>query len=416
MVGWRTLGRRWQTTVGRRAYGCPRGPCPTGRVALAVGLTWLMVAGAADWPTYRGDARRGGYTPDRLPATLALRWTYTPRHPPQPAWSGRDTRMPFDRAHHVAVADGRLFFGSSVDCKVYALDAPTGKELWTAFTGGPIRFAPAVWQGRVYVVSDDGFLSCFSATEGKRLWRIQGGPTGAQFLGNGRMISRWPARGGPAIVEGTVYWGAGIWPSEGIHLYATDAASGRTVWHNQSAGDIYMPQPHPGANAKSGVSIQGYLVVSGDTVLVPTGRAVPAAFDRHSGALSYFHLQAFGHAGGASVTATGSHHVIPGYVFDTASGSHAVRLPLNPEAMAVTPSSVVCAVAGGISVLDPDAVWSRETVTDAAGKTLERTVLGPPRRTIPCSVQSVVALIYGQHFRTSYDYPILIAQETVHVC
>ena len=369
------------------------GPSVARRVTLVAGLAWVTVAGAADWPTYRGDARRGGYTPDRLPAALALRWTYTPRHPPQPAWSGRDTRMPFDRTHHVAVDDGRLFFGSSVDCKVYALEASTGRELWSVFTGGPIRFAPAVWRGRVYVVSDDGFLTCLSAEEGKRLWRIRGGPTGAQFLGNGHMISRWPARGGPAIVEGTVYWGAGIWPSEGIHLYATDAASGRTVWHNQSAGDIYMPQPHGGANARSGVSIQGYLAVSGDTVVVPTGRAVPAAFDRHTGALNYFHLQKFGHAGGASVTAMPTHHVIPGYVFDTAIGSHAVRLPLNPEAMAVTPSSVVCAVADAILVLDPDAVWSQETVTDAEGKTTARTVLGPPRRTIPCPVQGVAALV-----------------------
>ena len=30
--------------------------------------------------------------------------------------------------------------------------------------------------------------------------------------------------------------------------------------------------------------------------------------------------------------------------------------------------------------------------------------------------EGVVALIYSQDFRTSYDYPILIAQETVHVC
>ncbi|MBN2451644.1 MAG: PQQ-binding-like beta-propeller repeat protein, partial [Lentisphaeria bacterium] len=110
---------------------------------------------AGDWPMVRGDARRGGHTAEALPDGLAVHWSYRARHRPEPAWSGRDTRMPFDRAMHPVVAGGRVFFGSSVDCKVYALDAATGGELWQFFCEGPVRFAPAVAGDRVFVVSDD---------------------------------------------------------------------------------------------------------------------------------------------------------------------------------------------------------------------------------------------------------------------
>ena len=100
------------------------------------------------------------------------------------------------------------------------------------------------------------------------------------ILGNGRMVSRWPARGGPVIRDGIVYFAAGIWQSDGVFLHAIDAAVGRDLWRNDDAGKIYMPQPHGGAMAESGVSAQGYLVATADHLLVPTGRAVPAGFQR----------------------------------------------------------------------------------------------------------------------------------------
>ena len=79
------------------------------------------------------------------------------------------------------------------------------------------------------------------------------------------------------VVDGIVYFGAGIWPSEGIFLVAVDVATGKTLWCNDSSGSIEMDQPHPGARAKSGIAIQGALAVEGNTLWVPTGRAVPAA-------------------------------------------------------------------------------------------------------------------------------------------
>jgi hypothetical protein len=60
-----------------------------------------------------------------------------------------------------------------------------------------------------------------------------------------------------------------------------------------------MPQPHPGANADSGVAPQGYLVATASRLFVPTGRSVPAAFRRSDGQLEYYRLQQNGSIGGA---------------------------------------------------------------------------------------------------------------------
>jgi hypothetical protein len=248
---------------------------------------------------YRADAARSAYTADPLPAQLKLGWIRKSAQTPQPAWSGRDTRMPYDLAFQPVVAQGRVCFGSSADCTIYALNAQTGTVVWTFVTDGPLRFAPAIWQDRLFAASDDGQLYCLALSTGKLLWKKRPGPNHDMVLGNERLISRWPARGGPVVSQGIVYFGAGIWPSEGIFLCALDATSGEVVWTNPHSGELTLEQPHGGNRARSGVSIQGYLALAGDALIVPTGRATPAVFDRLSGALRYFHLQEHGFGWGA---------------------------------------------------------------------------------------------------------------------
>jgi len=332
---------------------------------------------AADWPVYRGDGCRSGYASETLPADLSLRWKYTARHAPRPAWSGRDTRMPFDRAFHTVIAGGTLFFGSSADCKVYALDAATGAERWTFFTGGPVRFAPAVWEDRVFVVSDDGFLYCLAAKDGAVLWKRRGGPADSMLLGNGRMVSRWPARGGPVVADGVVYFAAGIWPSEGIFLYALDAKTGEVVWLNDASGGITMPQPHGGAVAESGVSAEGYLVVSGDRLLVPTGRAVPAVFDRSNGKLLFFHLQAHGRDGGSAIVAAGKYYFHSGCIYDTAGG-HFTHRGVVTSAVAAGPEHIVYAVGDEILAIDRTKIWTQQETVDRKGQKTTKRVLSSP--------------------------------------
>jgi len=277
-------------------------------------------APAADWPMARADAARSGYTAEPLPDVLSLRWSAEERHAPQSAWPSID-RMPYDRAYHVVVAGGTVFYGTSSDCKVVARDALTGKPRWTFVTDAPVRFAPAVWQDRVVAAGDDGLLYCLDAADGQLRWKLRGGPRSDMLLGNDRMISRWPARGGPVVLDGVVYFGAGIWPSEGIFLYAVDVAAGKVLWRNDTAGAIEMDQPHPGARAKSGIAAQGHFAAEGDALLVPTGRAVPAAFDRATGTLRYFHLQANRGLGGSEAAIIDGHFFNGGTMFALADGA-----------------------------------------------------------------------------------------------
>lgn len=55
-------------------------------------------------------------------------------------------------------------------------------------------------------------------------------------LGNERMISKWPARGGPVVHDGILYRAAGIWQSEGVFVRAMNPATGDLVWTNDESG------------------------------------------------------------------------------------------------------------------------------------------------------------------------------------
>jgi len=246
---------------------------------------------AGDWPTHGYDLARSGVTPDALAPKLHLQWIRQSPHKPRHAWDepGRElNRLAFDYAYNVTIAKGVAYFGSSADHKVYAFDLDTGQQRWTFFTGGPIRFAPTIADGRLFVGSDDGWLYCLAADDGSLLWRFRGGPRREMIMGNQQMMSRWPLRTGVGVDAGTVYFSAGMWPSEGIHVYSLGADSGKEVWHNDTSGTSYVAQPHPTAFAMTGVAPQGYVFGQDGQIFLPTGRSTPAAYDSESGKMDYY--------------------------------------------------------------------------------------------------------------------------------
>jgi len=233
--------------------------------------------------------------------------------------------MRFDWAYSVVGGDGLVYFGSSADHKVYALDAATGAERWSAFTGGPVRLAPAIWQDQLFCVSDDGYLHCLDRRTGARKWRLRAGPSGEQLIGNGRMISRWAARGGVAIEDGIVYFGAGNWPEEDVYICAVDAASGKELWRNDNTGALEIDQPHMVCFSRGGVIAQGYLAVAGTRVFVATGRSTPAVFRRADGSFLHYHLARYGAKtpwgmGGGDIVATDQFYYNSGLLFDSETG------------------------------------------------------------------------------------------------
>jgi outer membrane protein assembly factor BamB len=293
---------------------------------------------AEDWPMYRGNAERSGYTSDLLPNKLNLRWVYRTRHFPRPAWKTVE-RMEYDFCYQPIIAGNLVIFGSSSTDKIYALDSMTGQLKWSYITDGPIRFAPVAWKKNLFVASDDGYLYCLDLSEGKLKWKYRGGLSDEKILGNERLISHWPARGGPVVLDDIVYFAAGIWPSDGIYFHALNAETGKKIWVNDGAGKIEMAQPHGGARARSGVSAQGYLLANKNRMVVPTGRSVPAIFDRLTGKFNYYHLQPNQQRGGSSAMLVENGFINAGCYFDDQTGK--VVQKIGHGSVVSTPKGIV---------------------------------------------------------------------------
>jgi outer membrane protein assembly factor BamB len=272
----------------------------SGRLAVLVFFALLKPTFAGDWPAWRHDARRSAATPDELPTKLQLHWTLT-LPALKPAWPDQPL-MPFDAAYEPVVVGHSMFVGSSRTDSVSAYDTRTGELRWRFLADGPVRFAPLVQSGKLYVVSDDGYLYCLDAATGSTLWKVRGGPSDRKILGNDRLISTWPARGAPVIADGTVYFAASIWPFMGVFIHALDAETGKSIWTNDADGSMYIKQPH-GADSFAGVAPQGPMSLSGDLLLVPSGRSVPAAYDRKTGKQRHFLLNENSKKGGGHVVA-----------------------------------------------------------------------------------------------------------------
>ena len=310
-----------------------------GMVVLSLGflrifaLSLLLVAGVnaatsgADWPTWRFDAGRTAASPHELPGELHLHWV---RELPAPrrAWPQQQDdgdKLAFDRSYEPVAYGGLLLVPSMVRDSLTAYDIRSGDERWRFYTDGPVRFAPAAAEGRVYVASDDGCLYCLDAHSGRLLWRHRGGPRQRKVLGNGRLIDTWPARGGPVIDDGVVYYAAGVWPFMGTMIHALEAETGRVIWTNSTSGSAFLNQPHAGGSF-AGTAPQGYLAVADDVLLVPNGRSRPAGYRRETGEFLYLDLSSrpFGRGwpgqGGYAVMAKGGYFHVTGETGRVADG------------------------------------------------------------------------------------------------
>jgi outer membrane protein assembly factor BamB len=254
---------------------------------IAIFATWAPSGSAVggDWPQFRYDVGRTAASPDELPAGLRLRWTRTlPK--PRPAFPA-ELRLAYDASYEPVVFGHTMLVPSMVDDSVTALDTQTGAERWRFFADGPVRFAPAVWNGKIYFVADDGYLYCLN-DDGSPRWKFRGLPEGRadrKVLGHGRLISLWPARGGPVVADGIVYFAAGLWPNEGVFVHAVEAESGKAVWSNTTCGQIPASNLDHGVEAVAGLSPQGYLAIAEDRLIVPCGQQLPAFLDRKTGRL-----------------------------------------------------------------------------------------------------------------------------------
>jgi len=253
--------------------------------AILLVLLFASTVAADAWPTFRHDAHRSGRTAEQLDAAaLKLAWTYQSPHPPQPAWAGPakwdayaglrglKSMRNYDPVFHVVAANGKIYFGSSVDDSVHCLHAKTGKTIWLHTTNAPVRIAPTLVGDRLYFGSDDGHAYCIHASDGKRVWQFSPSPNEPAVLNNGRLISKWPVRSGVLVGEKTAYFAASLLPWKDSYLCAVDAATGQPVGPNRYVQKF-----------NSQLTFEGPLLASDKLLIFPQGRIPPRLFNRSSG-------------------------------------------------------------------------------------------------------------------------------------
>jgi len=145
------------------------------------------------------------------------------------------------------VVDGVMYFTSAWS-KVFALNAATGKLLWSYDPKVPkqwdinvccdvVNRGVAIWQGKVYFGTLDGRLIALDAATGKLIWEV---------LTIDRQW-RYSITGAPRIVKGRVLIGNGG-AEYGVRGYvsAYDAQSGMLVWRFYTVpGDPAKPFEQP---------------------------------------------------------------------------------------------------------------------------------------------------------------------------
>lgn len=217
---------------------------------------------APDWSTYRADVTASATLPVSVtPRSLRL-WQTLPQTEFTPTAP--------------TLADNTVFLGGS-DGVVRAYDASRGQGLWTAFTGGAIRYPPTLWNGRAYVGSGDGWIYAFATRDGRLLWRFRAAPVERKIPVYGQLLSTWPVASGVVVHDGTAYAAAGIINLDGTHVYALDALTGRLRWQNNTSG-------HLDPEGVAGVSVQGHLIVHNQRLWLAGGNVVsPALYDLDDG-------------------------------------------------------------------------------------------------------------------------------------
>ena len=171
-----------------------------------------------------------------------------------------------DAPSGAAVVGGIAYFGSALG-SIFAIDAATGEQLWSApISGSNAASSPAVANGVVYINGDE--LFAFDAKTGAQLWSssILGSVNtsspavvGGVAYAGGRVVAAFNATTGavlwsvslggplsipgdsPAVAKGMVYIGVSVTGEHGSStgtLYALNARTGKTVWSAPVASGI----------------------------------------------------------------------------------------------------------------------------------------------------------------------------------
>ena len=161
----------------------------------------------------------------------------------------------------LAVVGGTVFVTTGWG-EVFAYGAQKGDLLWRVSVGAPVRAAPTVAAGRVYVVSNDNRLSVLSAVDGSLLWTHNGIEESIGILGGAS----------PAVASNTV-----VVPYSSGEIYALNATDGTYLW-NESLSNRVSGDPYSAL-----VDVEASPVVVGDVIYAVNHNGQMTTFNLESG-------------------------------------------------------------------------------------------------------------------------------------
>jgi outer membrane protein assembly factor BamB len=172
-------------------------------------------ADAKDWPTYRHDPARSGFSDQPLQDGLGPQWEH-----PIPG-----------RLSALSIAGGMVFVSQIDAHTLHALDQNTGKHLWHFTAGARIDSPPTYWKGRLYCGGKDGWVYCLRASDGAMVWRFLAAPSERRHAAWEQVESVWPVHGSVLVEKGSVHAVAGrsVFLDGGMRFVRLDAGTGKKL-------------------------------------------------------------------------------------------------------------------------------------------------------------------------------------------
>lgn len=155
-----------------------------------------------------------------------------------------------------------ILYATTGFAEVIAIDAPSATVMWRSQVTAPMRGAPTVRGGRVFVVTVDNQTVALNAMTGETLWSHRGASEGASFIGGAS----------PAVDQGVV-----ISAYTTGEMYALRVENGQVIWSDAlaSAGRT---------DAVSAIAdIRGLPVIDNNLVIATSNAGLTVAIDLRTG-------------------------------------------------------------------------------------------------------------------------------------
>jgi len=213
-------------------------------------------AGAADWPQPGGNPQHTNFTQD------------SPAPPYRGAWVA-DFSPELIYSAQPVIADGRVF-QTTLNGRVYALDASTGKRLWYRQVGQCVWSGAAAGTpehggaGHVFVAAWEGFIYALDAATGNEVWKydagepLSGSPCvadGAVFIATrkGSLLAlgadgrlRWKVALSWNLYNTVAYDQGSVFAvTEDMRVHCRDAQTGKAIWEAGPLWGLCMREFYP---------------------------------------------------------------------------------------------------------------------------------------------------------------------------